>query len=674
MFIARVICRKGAESGGALMVSSSRSNNLDNNDKDTSQRPDVTPSSSLLEVGDLLVGYLEQINVEYVFGIPGGPIEPLYNALARSARRGGPRPVVARHETGAAFMADGYARATGKLGVCCATTGPGATNMITGVASAYQDNTPLLVITAQSPLSTFGKGAAQESSCTGVNTVEMMRYCTKYSSLVSHIDQLEWKLASALIAAHEQPRGPAHLSIPLDVLRHPVSNIPLRYDLKELIRPIPLFDPNSAERLCRHIEQADNTVFIVGERCGDAITTILELSLLIDADVITTPQGKGLVSPFHPRYRGVFGLAGHKTAISTITNPNVDVVFAIGTSLDELATNGWDESSIMTQKLVHIDSSSQFFSRSPIAQDHVTGDLSLIFDFIYNHFSNMNFASAPKGERETQLIENSANVVRFERRLGDRRTSGDNQASRSASHKIHNFERRSRDRRRQTSGHHVFRHFRFNEEQKCHDGSAPVKPQRLMFDLSRLFPPNTRFVAEIGNSFLWAIHYLQPFNRRISGKRKAHHNVFFMGMGFSSMGWAIGGAVGIALGCPDTPVVCITGDGSFLMTGQEITVAVQEKLPVIFVVLNDASLGTVKHGQKLAFAESVGHALPEISYADIAKAMGVKAHTIKSPDDMAALNIEAICNRQGPTLLDVHIDRDEAPPLGERLEMLASGK
>jgi acetolactate synthase-1/2/3 large subunit len=95
------------------------------------------------ELGDLLVSYLEQLGVEYVFGIPGGAIEPLYNALARSERRGGPRAIVARHETGAAFMADGYARNSGKLGVCCATTGPGATNLITGVASAYENNVPM---------------------------------------------------------------------------------------------------------------------------------------------------------------------------------------------------------------------------------------------------------------------------------------------------------------------------------------------------------------------------------------------------------------------------------------------------------------------------------------------------------------------------------------------------
>jgi acetolactate synthase-1/2/3 large subunit len=110
-----------------------------------------------MNLADLTITYLKQLGVKYVFGIPGGAISPLYDALARSDRQGGPRAVVARHETGAAFMADGYARETGKLGVCCATTGPGTTNLITGVASASANNIPLLVLTAQTRLSSFGK-------------------------------------------------------------------------------------------------------------------------------------------------------------------------------------------------------------------------------------------------------------------------------------------------------------------------------------------------------------------------------------------------------------------------------------------------------------------------------------------------------------------------------------
>ena len=195
-----------------------------------------------------------------------------------------------------------------------------------------------------------------------------------------------------------------------------------------------------------------------------------------------------------------------------------------------------------------------------------------------------------------------------------------------------------------------------------------------MYDLSRLFPPSTRFLADIGNSFLWAIHYLHPNNRRIIGDRPPTTGTIRLGMGFAPMGWAIGAAVGTALAAPGKPIVCITGDGSMLMSGQELTVAVQEKLPVIFVVLNDAALGTVKHGQQMAGAETIGFELPPTDFVAYAKAMGVDGYSIHSPEDMADLDIAALCKRAGPTLLDVHIDQNEIPPLEERIKMLETNQ
>src|SRR3569833_447820 len=166
------------------------------------------PADARFDVADLLVAYLDQIGVEYVFGVPGGAIEPLYNALARSDRRGGVRHMLARHEAGAAFMADGCARETGRIGVCCSASGPGAADLITGVAGAYDNNIPLLVITGQPALPVFGKHPLQESSCTGINVLGMFRHCTRYNSLISHPEQFQPKLVTALQRATRTPRGP----------------------------------------------------------------------------------------------------------------------------------------------------------------------------------------------------------------------------------------------------------------------------------------------------------------------------------------------------------------------------------------------------------------------------------------------------------------------------------
>ncbi|MDX8386242.1 MAG: thiamine pyrophosphate-binding protein, partial [Gallionella sp.] len=295
------------------------------------------------EMADLLLAYLEQIGVEFVFGVPGGAIEPLYNALARSSRRGGIRSVVARHEAGAAFMADGYARETGKIGVCCATSGPGATNLITGVACASENGVPMLVITGQPSLHLHGKGALQESSGTGTDVVAMFGSCTRYSTVISHPEQFERQLASALLSAFEPTPGPVHPSIPMDVMRSSVSKGP-SYRLNDLIRPRMAVDDVAVRELQSLLMQSKKTVLLIGSGSGVAIELIIELAERIQADFVVTPDAKGFISPRHPLYRGVFGFAGHVSATETMEDPEVELILAIGSALGEWSSNGWSES------------------------------------------------------------------------------------------------------------------------------------------------------------------------------------------------------------------------------------------------------------------------------------------------------------------------------------------
>jgi acetolactate synthase-1/2/3 large subunit len=587
-------------------------------------------------LADLLVGYLEQLSVDFVFGIPGGAIEGLYNALARSQRRGGLHSVVARHETGAAFMAEGYFRETGRLGVCCTTTGPGATNLITGVANAYENQIPMLVITAQTALTHFGKDAFQESSCTGINTVGMFQHCTRYNTLVSHPAQFEHKLAAAVMAAFRPPAGPVHLSIPKDVLDSPAPPEGLRFDLTKMLASPPQVDLGAISRLSALLGQARKVVIMVGAGGYQAIAGIQQLACLLPAVIVASPHGKGLIDAYHPLYRGVIGFGGHASAREALTGPDVDVILAIGTNLGEWATNGWDSDALLNSRLVHLDDNEEHLRHSPMAKMHVQGHI--------------------------------ASTVQ---RLLERLESG-------SSHKLRIPEPASRRE--------LALAFPLDEEDKYHSDAVPIKPQRLMQELANLFPLNTRFLADTGSGQAWAIHYLHTPGRRVVDRRVAERRVegrhgpgrrtlgrgnFRACLEFVSMGWAIGAAIGTALGCK-APVVCITGDGSLLMSGQELTVAVQEKLTVIFVVLNDAALGMVKHGQILGGAERIAYELPEVDYAACARAMGAEGHVIHSPQNLKDLDIAAICARPGPTLLDVRIDRDETPPIATRIKVLGA--
>lgn len=580
-------------------------------------------------VADLLISYLEQIGVEYVFGIPGGAIEPLYNAIAKSTRRGGIRHILARHEAGAAYMADGYARESGRIGVCCATSGPGTTNMITGIASARDNNIPLLAISGLPALPSFGRGALQEPAGNGVNAFAMFDHCTRYNAMVSHASQFERKLVNALMTAHEKPGGPVHLAFPLDILRGDAPFTTPSYDLAGLFKHEPvLIDERAIQQLHDELKRSPRAVLLIGASCCDAIEAIMELVRLTGALFVSTPDAKGYINPHHPAYRGVFGFGGHSSA-NLLLGSKPDIVLALGTGFSEFVSGGWCDT-LLNNRLVHIDNSEKNLMRSPMSLLHVRGHIRSVC------------------ERLIALLEAAPPL-----HASGSKTSG------FGPQKI------------------------TLQSPEAYDSDAiPIKPQRLMKVLSERCGPSTRFLADSGSSMVWTTHYLQPRDRRnyrhfseeTPELRSGTASWLRVLMDFCPMGWAIGASVGVALSNPDCPVVCITGDGAFLMSGLEITVAANEQLTVVFIVLNDRALGMVKHGQRLAGAEPIAYELPGIDYAKLAESLGIPGQVIRTPQQLDALDFDAILKRKGPTLLDIHIDPEEVPPMVLRMKTLGTLK
>lgn len=576
----------------------------------------TTPSAApelITNYADLIVDYLAQLGIDTIFGVPGGAIEPLLNSLARSERKGGPRLVVARHECGAAFMADGYFRETGKMGVVCSTTGPGATNLITGVASALADEIPMLVITAQTPLPKFGKRALQESSCTAIDTVGMFRYVTQFNTLISHPEQLESKLISAIMAAHRKPHGPVHISIPADILRMPAISSHINSDL--LMQDFAIADDAAIARLCDTLGKVDSFALYIGNGVGKASKQIMEFIELTGTAFVTGPMGKTWVNEHHPLYRGVYGFAGHDSAKQLLQNPEVELILAVGTELGELGTSGW-QNDLLNNKLVHIDSSIEHFTRSPMANQHVFGNIDVIFDRLIKSLTE-----ARKGGCNWKTVSNAIPLQNINGGF-----------------------------------------FALNEPDKCRSNASPLKPQRLMSHLSQALPDDTRIFVDAGNGWSWATHYLSRTN---------NDGLYRIAMGYGSMAWSIGAAIGSAIGNRQSSTLCIVGDGSYLMSAQEITVAAQQQLPIVFVVLNDSAMGMVMHGQQLGQQESIGWELNEVDYALMAHAMGIDSLVIDSPAQLDQLDYQALFQKNGPTLLDVRIDRYEVPPMADRVKGLA---
>jgi acetolactate synthase-1/2/3 large subunit len=343
---------------------------------------------------------------------------------------------------------------------------------------------------------------------------------------------------------------------------------------------------------------------------------------------VTTPDAKGLVNPRHPAYRGVFGLGGHASAQQALAD-GPDLVVAFGTGFTEFASNGWSKH-LLNQRLIHVDESEDNLIRSPLSKLHVRGRTRAVCDRLIT-------AWPPRSYVNRRVAVNPNEVS----------------------------------------------HVTLQAPDKYESDATPIKPQRLMKELSERFPAGTRFLADAGNSMMWTAHYLQPQNRRGTApqakprggtreRRSGTASWLRMTLEFAPMGWAIGAAVGVARGAPHSAVVCITGDGSYLMSGQEITTAVDEKLPVIFVILNDHAYGMVMHGQRLAGAEPIAFELTHVDFRRMAESMGIVAHVVTSPEDFDDIDFDAMLSRSGPTLIDVRIDREEVPPMMLRLKTLGS--
>lgn len=567
-----------------------------------------------MTLSDLIVDYLEQFGIEYVFGVPGSPLGPLFDALARSEQRGGPRAVLARHEAGAAFIADGYARESGRIGVCCSTTGPGATNLITGVASAYAEQIPLLVITSQTRVPEFSFGCFQDSSRDGVDIMSMFEHCTRFNSMVTHPNQLEKKLAAALATALGTPMGPAHLSIPIDIFAAKADGPAAFQNLAALhAASDATVDLTAFEQLLEEITavqlRGGKITILAGHNCRGAGEEIIRFAESLAAEIITTPRGKSAINPYHPLSRGVFGCAGHASARQALADERVELILAVGTNLSEWATSKWDPL-LMSNKMIHIHSERSAFARSPMARLHVHGSISTVFARLHERLNGPDRIATrteyfdPDDAARSAYIPSGISV----RNADCCRPAANNQL---------------------------------------------LKAPQVYYELIHRLPRETRFFIDNSNSVPWSIHYF------FHSRPECYH----LSIEFATMAWAVGAAIGGAFANQSAPSVCIAGDGCYLMSGQEITVAVERQLPVIFVVLNDQAYGLIRHGHRAAGTENVEYRIPAVDFAMMARATGAEAYTIREGKDFDEIDWQALAQRQGPTLLEVLIDPEESPPL-----------
>ncbi|WP_026475003.1 thiamine pyrophosphate-binding protein [Alkaliflexus imshenetskii] len=553
---------------------------------------------------NMIIEQLVLHGVDYVFGVTGKAISPLIDALIDFDSI---QFIATKHETGAALMAYGYAQGTGKIGVCCGTTGGGSTNLATGVATAFMNSIPLLVVTGQVSTFEFGKGAFQESTGQGqsINTVDFFKSISKASIFIDSVDNIREKIDHAIQLATTGRMGPVHINIPfnLQLAELPIPDVETSIATNHN-KDNACFDSDVIEAVQLLVESI-NPVFLIGWGAvlSGAHRDIISIAERYDIPVATTIQGKGGIPSNHYLCLGIFGVCGHSMASDYIFE-HADLVIAVGTTFGEFSTFNWDDRVVSNKKMIQIDIDHREIGKNYPVTLGINGDASVIARLLKVELERINPSPKNSGRQVEEMIDRIGRVIN--------------------PHLMDSLQ-------------------------------VPLKPQRVMKEIRDNTPDNTLFLADSGAHWAWAMHYLHVH----------HGGGFYPTLGLGSMGASICSSVGIKLAKPDHPVVCICGDGSFLMYGNEITTAGHYNVPVIWIILNDARYNLPSHSIKKMFDRTIGVDFREINFSKLAEVYGLKGYRIEKPGDLSIALQESLY-LNSPVVIDVVIDPDEMPPLGRR--------
>ncbi|KLN97977.1 acetolactate synthase 2 catalytic subunit [Moellerella wisconsensis] len=522
-----------------------------------------------------LVQALRTQGVDTVFGYPGGAIMPVYDALYD----GGVEHLLCRHEQGAVMAAIGYARASGRTGVCIATSGPGATNLITGLADALLDSVPVVAITGQVASDLIGTDAFQEIDVLGLSLA-----CTKHSFLVESIDDLPRIVAEAFIIANSGRPGPVLIDIPKDIqLQQAELSAYLMPVDEEFVTPVAALE--QAKLL---LQQASKPIFYVGGGVGmsHAVEQFRVLAEFTGIPVVSTLKGLGAAERSSPYYLGMLGMHGTKAANFAVQRS--DLLIAVGARFDDRVT-GKLNTFAPNAKVIHIDIDHAELDK--LRQTHVSlcGDAKALLPELM-----MPLDISAWQQEVTQL-------------------------------KTEFF-------------------WRYD-----HQGEAIYAPL-LLKQLSEKKPHNTVITTDVGQHQMWSAQHLSF---------EAPEN-FITSSGLGTMGFGIPAAIGAQIARPQDTVVCVSGDGSFMMNVQELGTIKRKKLPVKILLLDNQRLGMVRQWQELFFEQRYSETIltDNPDFITLASAFEIPGRRITTKSEVAAA-LDELLNSEGPYLLQVSINELE---------------
>lgn len=538
-----------------------------------------------------IIASLEAEGVDTIFGYPGGQAIKIYDALYDSKQI---HHVLARHEQGATHMADGYARATGKVGVVLVTSGPGATNTVTGIATAYMDSIPMVVITGQVTRGVIGTDSFQESDIVGI-TMPVV----KHSFLLQSTDDLTRTFREAFYIASTGRPGPVLIDIPSDLSgAEMVFHYPDSVSLPSY-KPTYRGNARQVKQAAELIQKAERPLLYAG---GGIVTShacaeLTELAERMQIPVVTTLMGKGAMRCSNPLNLGPVGMHGSKYANMAVTE--CDLLIAVGARFSDRVTGKVSEFAPHA-KVIHIDIDPAEIGKiiNPVVP--IVGDAKGVLAAI-----NERLAKADAQPIDHTWVDD---VFSWRERW-------------------------------------PFYTSDFS------DYPNAIAPEVVLHKLSQKLDPEASIVTtEVGQHQMWAHQNIH----------REHARTFISSGGLGTMGFGFPAAIGAKIGCPESEVVCVAGDGSFQMNSQEMATAKINDVPVKVLIIDNRALGMVHQWQSLFYNKrySFTELADNPDFVKLADAYGWRARRVEKPEDVDAALDEMLASKE-PFLLDVMIPRDQ---------------
>ena len=534
----------------------------------------------LLTGAEILVNSLIDNGVDTVFGYPGGAVLNIYDALFKKNDK--IRHILTCHEQGAAHAADGYARSTGKVGVCIATSGPGATNLVTGIATAYMDSTPMVAITGNVTRPLLGKDSFQEVDITGITMP-----ITKHNYIVKDIKDLQKIINEAFYIASSGRHGPVLIDIPKDITAEKYNYITM--EPKNRKKSLQHININSLERFAQLINESENPFIYAGGGIlsSNAEKEVLALAEKINAPVATSLMGIGSIPNDHRLYTGMIGM--HGTKASNLLATSCDLIIALGARFSDRVIS--HKNHIKNAKIIQIDIDPTEINKNVKVDSYIVGNIKEVLKKLFPMIN----------EKENIAWINKMNELKA-----------------------------------------------LNNKEVVKEGV--LTPEYLFTLLNKMNNGNFIITTEVGQHQMWTAQNYKFYKPR----------TFISSCGLGTMGFGMGASIGAQMGNPKAVVFNIAGDGSFGMDCNEFATAVNFKLPVKVIVMNNNALGMVRQWQSLfyegRYAETTLNRATD--FVKLAEAFGGTGFRVEKPEELQEILEKALAT-DGPVIIDYKINSDD---------------